>query len=185
MKKITLVLVSVLLTLFASAQSKYFTRNGRVYFNASSPLEKIDAINDKATSVIDLSTGQIEFGILLKAFLFERALMQEHFNENYVESDKFPKATFKGAIANFASINQSKDGSYPVKFSGKLTLHGITKDVETTATFTVKNGILSSVADFSILCADYNIEIPGLVKDKIAKTITINIQTNYEQLKTS
>lgn len=179
------ILFAALLSIAASAQTKYFTRNGRVFFNASSPLEKIEAINDKSTSVIDLSTGQIEFGVLLKAFLFERALMQEHFNENYVESDKYPKATFKGTIANASSIDKSKDGTYPVKVSGKLTLHGVTKDVETMATFTVKNGTLSASTDFKIEAADYNIEIPGLVKDKVAKTISINVQSNYEPLKTS
>ena len=100
MKRFILILAAAATTLFASAQTKYFTKNGRVFFNASSPLEKIEAINDKSTSVIDLSTGQIEFGVLLKAFLFERALMQEHFNENYVESDKYPKAIFKGMIAD-------------------------------------------------------------------------------------
>ena len=185
MKKNILVLLSVALSLFASAQSKYFTRNGRVFFNASSPLEKIEAINDKSTSVVDLSTGQIEYGVLLKAFLFERSLMQEHFNENYVESDKFPKATFKGTIADFASIDRTKDGTYPVKVKGKMTLHGVTKDVETTATFTVKNGALSATSDFKIEAEDYNIEIPGLVKDKVSKTININVQSNYEPLKTS
>lgn len=185
MKKISLLFATVALSLFASAQTKYMTRNARVYFNASSPLEKIDAVNDKAISVVDFSTGQIEFGILLKAFLFERALMQEHFNENYVESDKFPKATFKGTIADINSVNISKDGTYPVKVSGKLTLHGVTKDIAATATFIVKNGALSATSDFNIECADYNIEIPGLVKDKIAKTISINIQANYEQFKAS
>ena len=185
MKKNLLVITAVLLSVFATAQSKYFTRNGRVFFNASSPLEKIEAINDKSTSVIDLSTGQIEFGVLLKAFLFEKALMQEHFNENYVESDKFPKASFKGVIADASSIDKNKDGTYPVKVSGKLTLHGVTKDIETTAMFTVKNGALSATSDFKIEAEDYNIEIPGLVKDKVAKTISINIQSTYEPLKTS
>ena len=184
-KKSILILASAAISFMASAQSKYFTRNGRVFFNASSPLEKIEAINDKSTSVVDFSTGQVEFGVLLKAFLFERALMQEHFNENYVESDKFPKATFKGSIADAGSIDRNKDGSYPVKVSGKLSLHGVTKDVETTATFVVKNGAISASADFRIEAADYNIEIPGLVKDKVAKTISINIQSNYEPLKSS
>jgi len=185
MKKSILILASFAISLFASAQSKYFTKTGRIFFNASSPLEKIEAINDKTTSVIDFSTGQIEFGVLMKAFLFERALMQEHFNENYVESDKFPKAIFKGTIADAASIDKSKDGTYPVKITGKMTIHGVTKDIETMATFTVKNGALSGVADFKIEAADYDIEIPGVVKDKVAKTISINVQANYEPLKTS
>src|SRR5689334_2764556 len=135
MKKCILILATVATSLFATAQTKYFTKNGRIFFNASSPLEKIEAINDKSTSVVDLSTGQIEVSVLMKAFLFERALMQEHFNENYVESDKFPKAVFKGTIADASSIDKSKDGTYPVKISGKLTLHGVTKDIETTGSF--------------------------------------------------
>ncbi len=185
MKKTILILVSVAFTLIASAQTKYFTRNGRVSFNASSPLEKIEAINDKGTSVIDLSTGQIEFGVLLKAFLFERALMQEHFNENYVESDKFPKATFKGNITDYNSIDMSKDGSYPLSVSGKLTLHGVTKDVEAKATFNIINGVLSATSVFTIASEDFDISIPGVVRDKIAKTITINIESDYAPLKTS
>ena len=185
MKKGILLLATVAVAFFATAQSRFFTRNARVFFDASSPLEKIEAINDKANSVIDLSTGQIEFGVLLKAFLFERALMQEHFNENYVESDKFPKAIFKGTIADASSIDKSKDGSYPVKVNGKLTLHGVTKDMSTTATITVKNGVLSAVTDFKIETADYDIEIPGVVKDKVAKTVNINVQASYEPLKTS
>jgi len=185
MKKSILLLASVTVTFFVTAQTKYFTKNGRVFFNASSPLEKIEAINDKSTSVIDLSTGQVEFGVLMKAFLFERALMQEHFNENYVESDKFPKAFFKGTIADASSIDKSKDGTYPVKVTGKLTLHGVTKDIETMAIFTVKNGALSATTDFKIEAADYDIQIPGVVKDKVAKTISINVQCNYEPLKTS
>jgi polyisoprenoid-binding protein YceI len=185
MKKSILLLAFVAIAFFSSAQTKYFTKTARIFFDASSSLEKIDAINDKGTSVIDFSTGQIEVGVLMKAFLFERALMQEHFNENYVESDKFPKAVFKGTIADPSSIDKSKDGTYPVKATGKLTLHGVTKDVSTTVMFTVKNGAISAATDFKIETADYDIEIPGVVKDKIAKTVNINVQANYEPLKTS
>src|SRR3954467_10825941 len=110
MKKCVLILIAVTSSLFTTAQTKYYTKTGRIFFNASSPLEKIEAINDKSTSVIDFSTGQIEVDVLMKAFLFERALMQEHFNEKYVESDKFPKAIFKGIIADASSIDKTKDG---------------------------------------------------------------------------
>lgn len=187
MKKLLLVSSLMLLasTFVATAQSKFFTRNGHISFNASSPLEKIEAINEKAASVFDVATGQLEFSALMKAFFFERALMQEHFNENYVESDKFPKATFKGAVANPASLNLGKDGSYTAKVTGKLTMHGVTRDVETNATFTVKNGSVVATTEFKIETADYNIEIPSVVKDKIAKTITIHVKVNYEVLKSS
>src|SRR6476620_3508149 len=94
------------------AQSKYFTKSADITFDASGPLEDIKAENKKATFVLDAKTGAIELAVLLKAFEFERALMQEHFNENYVESDKFPKSTYKGKITNFSDVDLSKDGSY-------------------------------------------------------------------------
>src|ERR1044071_3294377 len=111
MKKI-IILFLVAAALHGSAQPKYFTRNGTVAFNASSPLENIEATNNKASSVFIPSTGQIEFSVLMKAFFFERALMQEHFNENYVESDQYPKAVFKGTVADAAALNLAKDGEY-------------------------------------------------------------------------
>lgn len=169
------------------AQTKYFTRNGKVSFDAtskSSP-EQVNARNDKATSVLDASSGQMEFAVLMKAFMFEKALMEEHFNENYVESDKFPKATFKGAIKNMNEVNLSKDGTYATKVAGKLTIHGVTQDVETTGTITVKGNSISAKSDFKVVLKNYGIEIPGLVQDKVAKEATISVDVNYEVLKAS
>src|ERR1700682_4428284 len=106
MKKVKLILFSLLtVCLFSTcgfAQSKYFTKSGSINFDASGPLEDIKAENKKATFVLDAKSGAIELAVLLKAFEFERALMQEHFNENYVESDKYPKSTYKGKITNFS-----------------------------------------------------------------------------------
>lgn len=188
MKKYFLTVAVACITFLCSAgQTKYFTRNGKIYFNAtslSSP-EKVDATNDKATSVLDVSNGQLEFAVLMKAFVFEKALMEEHFNENYVESDKFPKATFKGMIKNMNEVLVLKDGTYQAKISGKLTIHGITRDVETTGSITVKGNSITAKSDIRILLADYGIEIPSLVRDKVAKEASINIQINYEPLKSS
>ncbi len=167
------------------AQSKYFTRNGKIIFNATSPSspEKIEATNDKATSMLDASTGQMEFAVLMKAFAFEKALMEEHFNENYAESDKFPKATFKGTIKNMSEVVLTKDGSYTTKIAGKLTIHGVTKDVETTGTIVVKGNSITGKSDFKILLADYGIEVPNLVKDKVAKEASISVNLSYEPFK--
>jgi len=189
MKKNLIVSLAFLVStsFFAAGQSKYFTRNGKVSFDAntkSSP-DKVEAKNEKATSLLDVSTSQLEFAVLMKAFNFEKALMQEHFNENYAESDKFPKATFKGTIKNMSEINLAKDGSYTAKVSGKLTIHGVTKDVETTALFVVKGGTISAKSDFKVFLTDYGIEIPSLVQDKIAKEATISVEVTYELLKTS
>lgn len=161
---------------------KYFTKTGSVNFFSKTSLENIDATNKKATCVIDSKTGQIEIALLMKAFEFEKALMQEHFNENYVESDKFPKATFKGNITNIASVNFTKDGSYPVDITGKLTMHGVSKDMKTKGSIVVKNGKIQATTEFSVLLADYYIEIPAVVEDKIQKSIKISATLWLEQL---
>src|SRR4051812_16471439 len=105
MRKTILAILMLVAFVTASAQTRYYTKNGKVYFSASSPLEKIEATNDKATSIVDVSNGAIEFAVLVKAFIFDKALMQEHFNENYAESDKFPKSTFKGTVTNIKSVD--------------------------------------------------------------------------------
>ena len=143
------------------------------------------AINEKATSVLDPSGGQVEFAVLMKAFMFEKALMEEHFNENYVESGKFPKASFKGTIKNRSEINFTKDGTYEAKISGKLTIHGVTKDVDATGTIVVKGTAVSAKSEFKILMSNYNIDIPSLVQDKVAKEAVITVDVNYELLKSS
>jgi polyisoprenoid-binding protein YceI len=119
----------------------------------------------------------------MKGFEFEKALMQEHFNENYVESHKFPKAEFKGQITNSSEIDFSKDGNYQAKVKGKLTIHGETKDVETNGTVSVKGGKIETDAGFNIELVDYKIEIPKLVKDNISKTVNISVDCTLEPLK--
>lgn len=161
---------------------KYFTRAGKVSFFSEAPLEKIEAYNSKATSVMDIETGRMEFAILIKAFQFEKALMQEHFNENYMESDKYPKATFKGNVTNIKEVDLTKDGEYEVNVKGDLSIHGETKTIETPGKIIIKDGQISAIASFEALVADYKIDIPAIVKDNIAKTVLIDIAVNYEEL---
>jgi Uncharacterized conserved protein len=185
MKKLSLpVFAAILLATTCSAQ-KYFTKAGKINFDvtaASSP-EKIEAINRTVTCVVDTKTGIMQFAVLMKGFEFERALMEEHFNENYIESDKFPRAEFKGSIEGNDKVNYAKDGSYPVKVKGKLTIHGETKDVETDGKLTIQGGKINAVADFSVLLADYKISIPGLVADKVSKIAKISVTCALEPLK--
>lgn len=161
---------------------KYFTKTGNINFFSKTPMENIDATNKKATCVLDSKTGQIEIALLMKAFEFEKALMQEHFNENYVESDKYPKSTFKGNITNISTVNFTKDGSYPVDIVGKLTMHGVSKDLKTKGSIFVKSGKVNATTEFPVLLADYNIEIPSVVEDKIQKSIKISATLWLEQL---
>ncbi len=175
----------VALTLFILAlqlnAQKVFTKEAKVSFFSKAPLETIEAQNNSGVSVINLADGQIEFSVLIKAFQFEKALMQEHFNENYLESGKFPKAVFKGQLSG-APINSTKDGATTAKAKGQLTIHGVTKDIIADVTLNVKGGALSGTTTFTIAVADYNIAIPGLVKDKIAKNVDVTVKANYQPL---
>jgi YceI-like domain len=185
MKNMFLMITVAVLVSSSTFGQKYFTKTGKIYFDAtsSSSPEKIEGVNRTATCVVDTKTGNMQFALLMKGFEFERALMEEHFNENYAESHKFPKAEFKGIIANNETVNYSKDGTYAVKVKGKLTLHGETKDVETDGKLVIQNGKITATADFSVLLADFKVTIPGLVADKVAKTAKISVTCSLEPLK--
>ncbi len=175
-------LTTATLLIPADQAGKYFTRSGNVSFNCGTSLEKIEGVNHKAASVLDASTGQLEFTVLIKAFIFDRALMEDHFNENYMESDKYPKAVFKGSIQNNSTVDYSKKGTYHVVVSGDLTIHGVTKPIRTEADLTVMDKNIAAKGGFNVNLSDFNIEIPSLVKDKIDKEAKIVIDILYEPL---
>jgi polyisoprenoid-binding protein YceI len=183
MKKQFLTILLLLSSFILMAQDKYFTKSGKIYFNASAKLEKVEATNRSVIAVLDTKTGAVQFAVMLKGFEFEKALMQEHFNENYVESDKYPKSEFSGQVSNNKEINYSKDGEYAAKVSGKLTLHGQTKDVIATGKIIVKNGKLQLDSDFGVLLSDFKIDIPGLVKENISNDTKITVECQLEPLK--
>jgi polyisoprenoid-binding protein YceI len=167
---------------YAQAQSRYFTKTSKITFFSEAPLEDIEAINKTASAVLDPKTGAIQFSVLMKGFEFEKAMMQEHFNENYVESDKFPKAEFKGTILNNSEIDYTKPGTYKAKVKGQLTIHGVTKEIETNGNIVVNNDHLKAESVFNVLVADYNIKVPAIVKDNIAKKIKITVDAKLESL---
>lgn len=182
MKKF-LFLIALLCSVSSFGQTRFFTKKAKVTFDATSPSspEKIRGINENAVTVIDASTGAMEFMVSMTAFVFEKALMGEHFNENYVESEKFPKANFKGSITNMKEVDLGKNGNYPVDVKGSMTIHGVTKEVQAKGTITVMDGaIVAGKSEFKILLADYKVEIPGVVSDKIDKEAKIKIEANYE-----
>jgi polyisoprenoid-binding protein YceI len=183
MKKFMLSAFALTLVVNLSAQ-KYFTRYGVVRFNATVPSspELIEATSTSSTMIIDFTTNKVESAVLIKSLQFERALMQEHFNENYMESSKYPKAYFKGEIVNVGAINLKKDGAYDIKLKGILTMHGVTKDVETVAKFTVKGEQISATANFEVQVADFKIDVPSLVSDKVAKSAKITISVDLKFL---
>ena len=175
MKNIFLVGIAILIAQGINAQGKYFTRDGHIDFFSSTPVEDIRANNNKVTCVLDTETGNIEFSVLMKAFEFKKALMEEHFNENYVESEQFPKALFKGKIINIKKVDFSKKGVYPVAVEGKLTIHGITHDIKLNGNIEITDDGLKTKSEFIVSPEDYGIEIPGIVKEKISSELVITV----------
>lgn len=184
MKSLFVLILAIIITSSGFGQ-KYFTKNGKINFDAtsSSSPEKIEGVNRSATCVVDLKTGAIQFALLMKGFEFERALMEEHFNENYVESNKYPKSEFKGKVKDVDEIDFSRDGTYKLKVKGDITIHGETKEVETEGKLVVQNGKINADAEFTVKLSDFKISIPGLVADKVSKTAKISVSCLLEPLK--
>ncbi len=164
-------------------QGKFYTKSGKVSFFSSAPMENIEAKNKSSVCLLDTKTGDLQLAVLLKGFEFRKALMQEHFNSDYVESDQYPKSEFKGQITNNNAVNYSLKGAYPVTIKGRLTIHGVTKDIETKGSIEVKDGKLQANAGFNILIADYKITVPKLYRDNISKTIKISVDCLLDPLK--
>jgi polyisoprenoid-binding protein YceI len=181
MKKVFFGFLFFMSASFADAQNIYMTKTGKVSFSsrAKSP-EKVEADNNEVSSVLNTQSGEMVFAILIKSFHFVSALMEEHFNENYVESNKYPKSTFKGKVLNLSAVNFSKDGAYPVNVEGDLTFHGITKKVVSTGSLTVRAGKINAVSKFQMKLKDFKVSIPSLVADKISEEIDIVVDCNYE-----
>lgn len=180
-KTILFIVLGIALTNGVFAQ-RYLTKTGSVSFFSKAPLENLEAHNSQVNSALDLKTGDFVFKVLMKSFEFEKALMQEHFNENYVESDKYPNATFKGKVVNIGQLDLTKNGSYNAEVDGDLTIHGITRPVKETGTFEVKDGKVNGKSKFTILLADYNISVPAPVVDNIAKEIEITVDVMLEKV---
>jgi len=172
--------VCMAVSLTASAQNRYFTKTGHIDFYSHTAVEDIKGVNDQVTSFLDIATGDMVFSVLSRSFQFAKPLMQEHFNENYMESEKFPKASFEGKIADLKAIDFAKPGRYSVKVAGKLTIHGVTRDIEANGSLTVDNGKIAGESVFLVNPEDYGIKIPGVVRQNIAEAMKVTVQMNYQ-----
>ncbi len=179
-KNLVLFILFILFSHIVDAQ-KYFTKNGNISFFSKTSIENIKADNNQVMSVLNVPAAELQFSLLIKSFHFPKALMEEHFNENYLESDKYPKATFKGNITDISQVNFAKDGNYPVSVSGDLTIHGVTQKVTTTGNLIIKSGAVSGTSNFIVALADYKVSIPKLVETNISKTIEITVNCLYNQ----
>lgn len=175
------IILPLLLGSMSAPAQQYFTKNGHVSFFSKAPIENIHADNNQVISVIDMTTGVIQFSLLNNVFHFAKATMEDHFNEDYMESTTYPKTTFKGKIENLSQININRDGTYNVTVSGELLMHGVTKKIVAPATITIKKGNISGHSVFQVALSDYNIHIPSIVKDHISNNIEITADCDYQK----
>ncbi len=170
------VIAAVLLIIVHSGvhSQVYLTRSGFVGFYSKMPLEDIRAENNQVFAAIDPGKKTLAFSLLLRGFMFTKQLMQDHFNENYVESDKYPKASFSGSYTG--DLPPDKDGVYKVTVKGNISLHNVTHPIETPATLEVKGGRILGQAEFKLKPEDFNIKIPSLVREKIAQEMRVDVR---------
>jgi hypothetical protein len=177
-----IVIISILM-LFASftseAQNVFFTKTGHLYFLSHTDAIDIDGNNNQVTSFVNTGNGEIVFQMLIKSFKFTLATAEEHFNETYMESDKYPKASFKGTVTNLKDINFSTNGTYNAIVKGEMNIHGIARPMEQIGTVTIKDGKIYASSTFKINIDDYNIAVPKIVEDRVAKIVDVKIELEY------
>lgn len=152
----------------------YKTSTGVVKFHSHTSMEDIDATNSTVAAAMS-TAGAVEFSVSINSFQFKKALMQKHFQENYMESSKFPKSTFKGKLTDPKAVNYGKDGTYNVTVKGTLTIHGVAKEVSIPGTVTVKGNNVTLLADFKVKPKDYAIKIPAANAAQIAEEIEVSV----------
>jgi hypothetical protein len=177
-KKIRLTIYALLCLCINAFSQLYMTKSGTVTIRSETFLESIHAVHKQVYAVIETAHKNIAFSLLVKGFEFDRKLMQEHFNESYAETDKYPRSTFNGTYTE--DVPLSTNGSYPVTIKGNLVLHGVTKNIVVPAILVVKDGKLSGTATFKLNPEDYNISIPFIVRQKIAKETSIEVQIDCD-----
>ena len=180
MKYIALILL-VWFSTNQAGQDIYVCKNAVVSIYSKAPIEDIEAKTDKGTSVLNIATGEFAFSVPIRSLKFDKALMQEHFNENYMESDKYPQASFKGKLTQIPDV--TKDGVYPVTASGVFEAHGVKQTRSIPGKLTVSGGAISLSSEFMVACKDHKIEIPTLVFHNIAETIKVQVAASYSPYK--
>ena len=165
---------------FQAGQDTYVCKNARINLYSSAPIEDIEANSNSGVSVYNAATGELDFSVPIRSLHFPKALMEEHFNENYMESDKYPYGVLNGVITE--GIDFTKDGTYDVTVKGTFEIHGVKQDKEVKGKLTVKNGApLNATARFDIKLSDYKIKIPSLLGANISEGVKVDVNFNYEK----
>ena len=175
--KIYLVLLLGLLISVSGLAQRYQLASSQVSFSSSAPLEDIEAKSTEAKSIFNAETGEVAFVIPIKSFEFDKALMQEHFNENYLESEQYPNATFEGELEGF---DADQSGAQTVTAQGQMTIHGVTQSLEVEGTIQPQAGGWEMEAIFPIKMADYKIKIPKVVFYNIAEVVDVTVHFTYQ-----
>ena len=181
MKTIINLLLFCGLSILAKGQDLLISKNATLSFFSSTVVEDIEATSTTASSVLDIKSRNIIFRVNNNSFQFKKKMMQEHFNENYMESDKYPYSEFKGKITD--DVDLSKDGTYTVNVSGNLNVHGVTKSYQTKATLTVSSGVTTAKATFRVRIEDHKIKIPSIVFKNIAEYVDVRVSATYQPKK--
>ena len=178
MKKITFLILLLTTVIIGYSQNLYKATSGEISFFSETPMENIDAVNKDIKALINTKNGDVAFIVANRGFKFEKPLMEEHFNENYMESDKYKASMFKGKIVG--SVDFTKDGAYPVKAKGSLSIHGVEKDREIEGILTIKEGKMIITSTFNINIKEHKIKIPKLVVKNIAEVVKTTVDLNFE-----
>jgi hypothetical protein len=173
------ILLSLLVVSEVSFCQKYKSERGQINFFSDGVIEDITAENLSVGSLFNATTGELVFIVPIKDFKFPKSLMREHFNEKYMETDKYPKSTFQGKLTGFSSSTQ---GEQKVKAVGKLTIHGVTRDIDVPGTVEFASGRASMKSKFKIKLKDFNIKIPTIVWQNIAEEVEVKIDFTYKSL---
>src|ERR1700761_6744586 len=158
MKILSILFFAILASISVRAQDIYGTDDGKISFYSKTPVQDINPVSKQLAGAMNAKTKKVFFKVPMRSFVFQNSLMQEHFNENYVESDKYPNATFNGEIQGNDDL--TKDGTYKVTVKGKLNIHNVDQERTIEGTITVKGGQITIHSEFMVKVADHKIAIP-------------------------
>jgi len=174
-KRLFVLLVAFLSLHVGLSQDRFKTTAGIVSFDASSPLEDIRAVNKKVNAILDMTSGKMAAVLLIKEFEFRRKLMQEHFNENYMHSDKYPKAVFTGSLHDYKlDVLSSEERVF--ELSGEITIHGVTRPLTTTVSIQRNSSDIRCALKFVVQTEEHNIKVPRVLFKKVAREVNVNAE---------
>lgn len=181
MKKMMLSLIGMLMLGSALWAQTFVSTNSQIEFFSKTPVEDIYAINKYTNCILKLETGDMAVIVNIQSFDFEKELMKDHFNEKYMESEKYPRSTFEGKMTNLDGTRCTfSQGEQEVKVSGKLSIHGVTREVEAVGKINVTDSGISATSKFQVALKDYNIEVPKIVLKNIAEIIDVTVNLNFK-----